>query len=168
MCEPMTLPIHTVVRWQRTLRFAIVLSGGIVTALMLVWGFGADDWRIQRVLLLYNAPTCAAGAWWLYLRVGDIQAWWRAGIVLDAIVFAAALLRMVPFLPLPFSGHMLFLVYSLLTARSTAYRWIAAILVAETTVFKLVVWGDWHTWGIGVACACTLAFFYRRCAAQHG
>lgn len=162
MCVP-----ANALRWQLVLRWVIVLGGGIATVLVLVWGFGAEDWRVQRVLLLYNAPTCAAGAWWLYLRVGNMQAQWSVGIVLDAVVFVVALLRALPFLPLPFSGHMLFLVYSLLTTRSAAYRWVAAVLVLETTVFKLVVWGDWYTWSIGVICACVLAFFYGRWAAQY-
>ncbi|MBA2670105.1 MAG: hypothetical protein H0U67_07035, partial [Gemmatimonadetes bacterium] len=52
---------------------------------------------------------------------------------------------------LPFSGHMLFLTYSGLVTRHAWYRVLAAVLLAETTVFKLWLWDDPSSWVWGLA-----------------
>jgi hypothetical protein len=71
--------------------------------------------------------------------------------VVDAVVLALAFARFVTGL-LPFSGHMLFLTYSLFARPvSPRYRWVALALLAETTVYKLWHWHDPRSWAIGLA-----------------
>jgi hypothetical protein len=61
---------------------------------------------------------------------------------------------------LPFSGHMLFLTYSLLTTPVRWYQVVAVLLIAETTGFKLGVWHDFASWSIGLATGLACAGVY--------
>jgi hypothetical protein len=70
---------------------------------------------------------------------------------IDATVFVLAMLRFVVGEVLPFSGHMLFLTYTGITVRASSYRWLVLLLLIETTIFKLVLWRDPRSWGIGLA-----------------
>jgi hypothetical protein len=63
---------------------------------------------------------------------------------------------------LPFSGHMLFLTYSGLTTTARWYRWLALVLLAETTVFKLWVWRDVYSWSLGLVIGLVAAVWGRR------
>lgn len=70
-------------------------------------------------------------------------------VVLGAMRFAG--------LSVPFSGHMLFFVYSALTTRSAPYLMMTVLLIAETTWYKLVTWRDPRSWALGIAAGAALA-----------
>jgi hypothetical protein len=69
--------------------------------------------------------------------------------LLDEIVVVLAALRLVTDV-IPYSGHMLFLVYSGGVQKSWLYRFVALALLIETSYFKWIVWRDPLSWGIGL------------------
>jgi hypothetical protein len=86
---------------------------------------------------------------WGGLRVAKLDSYARGQLALDATVFSAALARFAIGEVLPFSGHMLFFGYTLLTTQETWYRILCFLLILETTWFKLYLWKDWTTWIVG-------------------
>lgn len=103
-----------------------------------------------RFLALYVAPMFLAAPIWVRIRLVGLEE--RRGRIraLDAIIFLLAVLRFIVGGALPFSGHMLFLTYTLVTVRAAGYRWLVGALLLETTVFKLIVWHDLYSWSIGL------------------
>jgi len=144
--------------WTAVALPAVPLAGALV----------ADGWPAQRFLALYVAPLFAAAPLWLRLRLRapdaarGIRAW------LDGAVLLLSFLRFVLGGVLPFSGHTLFLTYSGLTTRDAWYRWLAAALVVETTVFKLWLWRDASSWALGIALGLLAAWSYSRLSPRHG
>jgi len=105
-----------------------------------------------RFLVLYVAPMFLAGPIWARHRLADIEHRKPAVNSIDAGVFTLAVIRFVTSgLLAPFSGHMLFLTYTGITVRASSYRWLVALLLVETTIFKLVLWRDPKSWGLGLA-----------------
>jgi hypothetical protein len=113
-----------------------------------------DSWAAARFLALYVAPLFLAAPLWAREQLRAIvatdgEAGWR--LLLDAAVVLLSLARFVFGEVLPFSGHMLFLTYTVLLPASRAYRWLAVVLLVETTIFKLLLWADGSSWAIGLA-----------------
>lgn len=113
------------------------------------------------------APILLAVLVWLQLRLAVFDQLPRWVRIADTVVLTLATLRFVLGAMIPFSGHMLFLSYSALTMHnSVTYRWLAAVLIVETTVFKLWIWRDWPSWSwglaIGVLAAMLVQFASRR------
>jgi hypothetical protein len=124
----------------------MTLAAAGVIALRVV-DVGAKTGAAIVFLVVYVAPLVIAAPLWLRGRL-DVPM--RTHVV-DAVVLALAFARFVTGL-LPFSGHMLFLTYSLLARPvSPRYRWVALALLVETTVYKLWQWHDPRSWGIGLA-----------------
>lgn len=117
----------------------LVRSGGV--------DFGARSGAAATFLVWYVAPLFLAAPLWLRERLhvtGRTHA-------LDAAVTVLAFARFVSGGLLPFSGHMLFLSYSALTPPATrGYRVLALALLIETTIFKLWIWRDPRSWGLGL------------------
>jgi len=109
---------------------------------------GFNGWPEVRHQILYVAPMLFACPFWMRLRLNAVAELTIARGAVDVAVVAVAITRWLgPAIPL--SGHMLFLVYSGLTTRATGYRLLATALLIETTVFKLLLWSDPTTWGLG-------------------
>jgi cation transport ATPase len=106
-------------------------------------------WPGRRFLLFYFAPIVSMVFFWGGLRVEKWQSFVRGQLAIDAAILTAALARFVIGEVLPFSGHMLFFVYTLLTTREKWYRVLCILLILETTWFKLHLWNDWRTWTMG-------------------
>ncbi|MEO5816279.1 MAG: hypothetical protein ABIT20_13470 [Gemmatimonadaceae bacterium] len=103
-----------------------------------------------RFLALYVAPMFLAAPLWLRHRlVGFDQ---RSAVMhtIDAVVLALAVARFGFGEMLPFSGHMLFLTYTAITVNAAGYRWLAVVLLIETTIFKLILWRDPASWSVGL------------------
>lgn len=130
----------------------------LLLAAVALW---VPDWHAQRYLVLYLAPLASAFLLWLRLRLLCPVGARRSARILDAGVVAVAALRAVTD-AIPLSGHMLFLVYSGLTTRGWAYPLLAVLLVAETTVFKLLVWNDPASWALGGFAGLLAAVAHRR------
>jgi hypothetical protein len=108
------------------------------------------SWPEKRFLVFYLAPILSMAAAWACIKTGTPPPSLIC-LGLDALVFAGALGRFVIGEALPFSGHMLFFWHALLTTPSRIFRAAAAALILETTWFKLGIWKDYESWGLGSA-----------------
>ena len=91
--------------------------------------------------LYYNTPIAAPFAVFMVQMLYRRDS--REGLFVDASVVGLALAR--ASLPMPgYSGHVLFLMYALLS-RSGWVRVLAALVLAEVLFIKLVLWSDWLT-----------------------
>ncbi|HJR65786.1 MAG TPA: hypothetical protein VJ802_05120 [Gemmatimonadaceae bacterium] len=113
--------------------------------------------RGLRFFLLYVAPMLIVTPIWLHLRLAERRLSLSRRWLLDAVVVFMAALRGIGVPGLPFSGHTLFLAYSGIVTRHRGYRVLALLLMLETTVFKLWLWRDPKSWGLGIAIGVLLA-----------
>jgi hypothetical protein len=128
---------------------ALPWAAGVMGMAAVLAGFLVEAGPARRFVVFYIAPMVVAFPLWARVRLDGIERRPRARIVLDAAVVVLAVARTVTGL-LPFSGHMLFLTYSLLTTRERLYQAIAVLLLVETTWFKLGLWSDLRSWSIGL------------------
>lgn len=148
--------LHRLLRHREPLRRACG-----VCAVAVPLGFAAvalvvDGWPARRYLLLYVAPFFVAFFVWARIRLGRMEEERPGALLVDAAAVVLGAMRFAgPFVP--FSGHMLFFVYSALTTRSAPYMLLALLLAAETTWFKLVTWRDPRSWALGIAAGAALA-----------
>ena len=135
----MTWRVRRVLRWS-----AVLFPAAAMVEAVFVHG-----WPAQRFLLFYVAPLFLAAPLWVDLRIGEGGLTLTRRSVTDGVVTVAAFLRFVLGTILPFSGHMLFLTYTGITTPQRWYRWLALVLILETTVFKLWLWRDRYSWSLG-------------------
>jgi hypothetical protein len=138
------------------LRRALTGAAVAVPLLFALAALGVDGWPARRFLLLYVAPFFVAFFAWARIRVDDIPHAGAGALAVDALAVVLGAARFAG-APVPFSGHMLFFVYSALTTRSVPYVLLVLALAAETTWFKLVLWRDAASWGLGIAAGVALA-----------
>ena len=129
----------------------------VVVPVAIAAGALAVDGRDARVfLLLYIAPFFVAFFAWVRIRLAETGETSAGAWAVDALATVLAGTRLAGPL-LPASGHMLFFTYSALATRSVPYRLLVLVLAAETTWYKLVVWGDVASWALGIAAGAALA-----------
>lgn len=104
----------------------------------------------RRFVVFYVAPMVVIFPFWARIRLEHVERHPAGRIALDAAVTVLSMVRAVNGV-LPFSGHMLFLTYTLLTTPSRWYRAAALVLLFGTTWFKLAEWNDFASWSIGLA-----------------
>lgn len=127
-----------------------------VPLLFVMAAVAMEGWAARRFLLFYIAPFFVAFFVWARIRVDSLARTSRGALAVDAVTVVLGAVRFAgPFLP--FSGHMLFFVYSALTTRSVRYGLLMLVLVAETTWFKLVLWHDLASWSLGIGAGLALA-----------
>jgi hypothetical protein len=118
-----------------------------------------SDPDAQQFLMSYMAPLFIAAPLWVRLRLGNIHGQASAAIAVDAIVLAAGSLRVFGgWGVFPYSGHMLFLTYALLVTPVLWFRSISLGLLVMTSYFKLALWHDARSWGLGLVLGLGLAF----------
>jgi hypothetical protein len=142
--RPASSTILTTVR-RALLWCAVIFPLGAIGATLFV-----EDWPARRFLLFYLAPLFAIGPLWVRLRLGDTSRRFDLIAGIDAAVFVFSVARFLSGTLLPFSGHMLFLTYSAIVTNRPSYRIIALLLLCVTTWFKLALWRDQASWGIGL------------------
>jgi hypothetical protein len=135
------------------------LSYILLPLIALFVAFYFEDWRVRRFLLFYLTPLLFIFPFWTWYRFREIQHLPFACIVLDGLVVTLAVLRIVTGV-VPYSGHMLFLVYSGITQKEWLYRIVAFALLIETTYFKWSIWNDLLSWGIGLSMGLMAAIAY--------
>jgi hypothetical protein len=145
----------------RTAKRFLLWSAALLPSAAIVAALFVDGWPARRFLILYAAPLFLAAPLWLRVRIAENGFAPNRQALVDGAVLAFSFLRFVLGELLPFSGHMLFLSYSGLTIRRSSYRWIALVLVAETTVFKLWIWRDPRSWSLGLAMGILAAAYVR-------
>jgi hypothetical protein len=152
--------LELLVRRRALLDRAILVGAGVgvMAAALVAVVLRQGDWPAQRFLLVYFAPMLAYGAMWARDRLARIADDDPVALSIDAFAFAAGALRAAGgWGVLPYSGHMLFLTYAVVTSRPWSLRVIAGALFAMTTYFKLVLWHDAQTWSLGLAAGLALA-----------
>ena len=134
----------TLDRWLAWSSPALAAASLAVAAFVGTW---PDRW----FWIVYVAPMLAAVPFWTRLRLAMVERIPTSARVLDGVVFLAAFLRFVEVGGIPASGHTLFLTHSLVTVRDRRWLAIALALLAMTTWFKLALWHDPQSWGVGIA-----------------
>lgn len=136
---------------------ALLVAAVLVPLLIAAGGWMVSErWEVRRFLVLYTAPCFVAFFLWLRIRLRTPEAHSRGAIVMDVAALAASALR-VTGPAVPWSGHMVFYVYSALTTRSLPYALLVTVLAGSATWFKLVVYDDLWSWGWGVLLGLFLA-----------
>lgn len=115
------------------------------------------SWGSVRYFMIYAAPLLVAVALWGRARLQVVETLTPLTLAMDGVVVALSFVRFVFGEVHPLSGHMLFLTYSVITTRATGYRWLAVILLLETTVFKLLIWRDPYSWTLGLLAGLVMA-----------
>ncbi|HET6763782.1 MAG TPA: hypothetical protein VFH27_08915 [Longimicrobiaceae bacterium] len=134
------------------LRGALAAAGVALPLAVLACVPFVHGWPAQRYLAFYFAPMVMIAPLWLRQRLAEHGSLAGVRLGIDALVFVLAVVRTVGILP--FSGHVLFLVHTTLTARgpgAAVYRLLAIAFLLETTWFKLVIWHDPTSWSLGIA-----------------
>lgn len=132
-----------------------LLISGIVIAPVLCllaarWAFvETGSWGAVRFFVLYALPLFVIAPIWARTRLAIIHELSWLTLAIDATVLVLSIARFFASDVFPFSGHMLFLTYTLLTSRHASYRWLALALIVETSVFKYM-WHDSRSWAIGL------------------
>ncbi|HET7462872.1 MAG TPA: hypothetical protein VFJ82_16580 [Longimicrobium sp.] len=152
-------PAAVLLRHRSTLERALPAAAVLLTIAAVLAGFLVEAGPARRFVVFYLAPLVLVFPLWARARLRTLPAHPGGRIALDAAVVIFATLRTLTG-ALPFSGHMLFLTYSILTTRVRWYLAVAALLIAETTWFKLVVWHDLASWSIGLAAGLACAGVY--------
>ena len=116
----------------------------------------ADGWDARRFLLFYMAPFFPAFFLWARGWLEEAEQQRPAALAIDAVAVVLAATRMMGTW-LPASGHMLFYAYAGATTRSRALQVLIGLLAAVAAWFKLVLWGDWRSFGLGIAAGLALA-----------
>jgi len=97
---------------------------------------------------VYFVPAIGGFLLWVYYRLRRAEPYGFLQGLLDGLVVVLCSLRMTAPL-VPMSGHMLLFVYAGITVRSLVFRSIMALLIVETSIIKLVYWGDYGSWTWG-------------------
>ena len=128
----------------------LMWAEGLLPALAVIGAFVVHDWPARCFLLFYTAPLFLAAPLWVRLRLNNSESPRRLSRdIADVVVLTLAFARFVLGAFLPYSGHTLFLCYSILVTGSRGYRLLAAALLVLTTWFKLSLWNDQRSWALG-------------------
>lgn len=145
-------------------RFVLAPAGTLALSLLAAALFAlcVNDRLVgeQRVFWLYYfVPIAVPFVAFVVDRVGRRAASRWAQWAIDLPVVAAALARV--FWPVPFiSGHVLFLAYASLTAKSAIARVTAVLVLVEVFYLKILVWRDFTTWTGGWLIAGAAAWMF--------
>jgi hypothetical protein len=145
-----------IIRHRDPLRRVLLVAAVGVPLLFAAAALGVNG-SARRFILFYIAPFFLAFFAWAALRVQRIDGDRPAALAVDALATVLGAVRFGGLLPVPFSGHMLFYAYAGLTLRSTRFLLLIALLAAEATWYKLVVWRDPRSWALGIAAGAVLA-----------
>ena len=131
--------------------FLLTLTGG-------VWRFARGRvWEDPARLLMgiYCGPMYLLFIVWVWARLREERPWAPAAVGVDFAATALAASRLLP-VSYPASGHVLFLLYTLLATRCRAYRAAAAVALACTLAAKLLWLQDALTPAAGAVTAVAL------------
>ncbi|MBB4639663.1 hypothetical protein [Longimicrobium terrae] len=134
----------------------LLASAVVVPLLTAAAALGADSWPARRFLALYTGPFFFAFFIWARLRLREPGPHSRGALAVDAAAVIAAALRLLS-PAVPWSGHMVFYTYSAFTTRSLPYALLMLVLAGSATWFKLVLWDDPWSWGLGIVLGLFLA-----------
>jgi len=148
-------------------RAILLLASGAVPIALAAWHVSGAGWNDSLFFLHYCAPMYFIVPLFLYVRLGRLP---DAGIkpfLIDVVVILLTASRLFSSL-IPVSGHMIFLTYTAMTVELRWFRGIALSMIIHASLVKLILWGDFFTWGLGVAAGLAAAQVYRRIKTRDG
>jgi len=138
-------------------------------AALLLLALAGGVWRFVRGRLwedpdrlfmgIYCGPMYLLFVVWVWVRLREERPWPAAAVGVDLAATALAASRLLP-VSYPASGHVLFLLYTLLATRCRAYRAAAAAGLACTMAAKLLCLHDILTPAAGAVTAVVLWRLY--------
>ena len=133
-----------------------------------LWRFVAGCcWQEREKLLvgLYVMPMYVLAPWWVLVLLSEAEPLRLPCVLVDALVLVLAASRMLSPI-VPASGHVLFLLYSLLVSRRLIYRLPAGAVLLVSIAMKFALWRDAWTVAIGAVLAIGLWLLRVRLAAS--
>ena len=128
-------------------------------ALFTLYVIYKTDGIVLSWLIWYIMPVGVVFTAFILDRVKELGHTPVQYLFLDLIVVLLSLARVVTYIPF-YSGHAIFLSYTLLSARLRMVKILAMAVLLQVVYLKLVRWNDWVTLVMGVL-AGSLAGYYR-------
>jgi hypothetical protein len=137
---------------KKTLNRFFIIAEIIALIAVLIYTFFIEPDSKRIIFLLgYFLPIILLFLYWIKIKVENFQ---KVNLLfyLDLVVTIIAGIRAInPLMPfLPYSGHVLFILYSMISTRNRNYRILAGIMFAITTFFKIFIWHDYFSWLAGM------------------
>jgi hypothetical protein len=128
-------------------------------ALFGLYVFFKTDGFVRSWLIWYIMPVGIVFAAFILDRLKELGHTSIQSLIIDLVVVLLSLARVVTHIPY-YSGHALFLIYTLLSAKLRVVKILAMIVLLQVVYLKLVKWNDWVTLIVG-AIVGILAGYYR-------
>ena len=137
---------------KKTINRIFIISEIIALFAVLIYTFFIEPDSKRIIFLLgYFLPVILLFIYWLKLKVESFE---KVNFLfsLDLVIaFIAGIRAINPLMPfLPYSGHVVFVLYSMITTRNKTYRILAGIMFAVVTFFKIYIWHDYFSWLAGM------------------
>lgn len=134
-------PYLSIIKW------GLILTGLILTSLLSLKDLYFYTWDEKMETIIYSIPMVFIFFLWLRFRLDEQNIFQHQLLLIDATVVALAGVRILGLLF--HSGHVLFLLYTIMTAQNKSYQWIAILMLGFTIYLKIFYWGDFLTPTIG-------------------
>lgn len=128
------------------------LSLFITFAFTTVYAFFIEQ-NPKRIPFLfgYIMPVVLLFLFWIKLKIENeiiINIHFYLDLIITFLSGIRSINMLMPFLP--YSGHVVFILYSWVSTKNKMYRIFAGIVFAITTFFKMYIWHDYFTWLSGM------------------
>lgn len=133
------------------LKWSLILMGFGFTGLFLFKDLYFYTWKEKMETIIYSIPMVLIFFLWLRYRLDEAHTFKHQFFLIDAAVVGLAAIRILRLLF--HSGHVLFLLYTLITTESKTYKWVTGIMLVFTLCLKIFYWGDFITPLIGAGMA---------------
>ncbi len=148
------LPYLSIIKW------CFIFLGISITSLLLFKDLYYYTWDEKMETIIYSIPMVFIFFLWIRYRLDERYIFEHQFFLIDISVVGLAAIRI--FGLLFHSGHVLFLLYTLITTNNRTYQWIAGIMLAFTICLKLFYWNDFVTPLTGAALALFFAWLRNR------
>ena len=147
-------------KFVKPLGTLLILSGVVLSCLLLFRDLYSADWMDKKVSIFYNIPMIFIFFLWLNYKIKEKEIVHLQIIFIDLAVLFFVSVRL--FGLMYHSGHVLFLLYSFLTTESKFYRIICFIMLLVTAYFKFFIWSDFITPTVGTFMALIFVWLRNR------
>ena len=124
----------------------VSLGTGALFALLVIY---RTDGIVQSWLIFYLMPVGVVFVSFILDRLKDLGRISVQWLFLDLLIVLLSLARAVTYIPF-YSGHALFLSYTLLSSRIKIVKFLALMGLLQVIYLKLFRWDDWNTLFVGM------------------
>ncbi|MFT5819468.1 MAG: hypothetical protein ACI8ZM_000692 [Crocinitomix sp.] len=142
------------------LKWSLILLGICFTSLLLFKDLYFYTWEEKMETIIYSIPMVFIFFLWLRYRLEENHIFEHQLFLIDSAVVGLSALRILELLF--HSGHVLFLLYTLMTTENKTYKWVSGIMLGFTMCLKIFYWGDFITPFIGGVLAVFFIWLRRR------